>query len=59
MFRQPLRNGFENGSTLELLGVRLVIEVGRSVERDGVRDLSLIVVWIVNDDLFLRITERA
>ena len=55
MAGQALRDRLQDDGTLRLLGVGLVVEVGRSVERDGVGDLCLIVVGILRRDLLLRI----
>ena len=59
MLRQPLGDRLQDRGALALLGVGLVVEVGRGVERDGVGDLRLVVVRILRRDLLLRVTERA
>ena len=59
MPRQALGDRLQDRGALGLLGVGLVVEVGRGVERDGVGDLRLVVVRILRRDLLLRVAERA
>ena len=59
MLRQPLGDRLQDRGALALLGVGLVVQVGRGVERDGVGDLRLVVVRIFRRDLLLRVAERA
>ena len=59
MLRQPLGDRLQDRGALGLLGVSLVVQVGRGVERDGVGDLRLVVVRIFRCDLRLRVAERA
>ncbi len=59
MPRQALGDRLQDRGALGLLGVGLVVQVGRGVERDGVGDLRLVVVRIFRRDLLLRVAERA
>ena len=59
MLRQPLGDRLQDCGALGLLGVGLVVQVGRGVERDGIGDLRLVVVRIFRRDLLLRVAERA
>ena len=59
MLRQALGDRLQDRRALALLGIGLVVRVGRGVERDGVGDLRLVVVRILRRDLFLRVAERA
>ena len=59
MLRQPLGDRLQDRGALGLLGIGLVVQVGRGVERDGVGDLRLVVVRIFRRDLRLRVAERA
>ena len=59
MLRQPFGDRLQDCGALGLLRIGLVIQVGRRVERDGVGDLSLIVVRIFRRDLRLGVAQRA
>ena len=59
MLRQPFGYRLQDCGALGLLRVGLVVQVRRRVERDGVGDLSLVVVRIFCRDLCLGVAQRA